>query len=403
MNKNYQFALLIFGQTTANLADVFYIVVLINIVYQTTGSAFYASVVTFATTLAIFAAGILTPILLHRIQINRLLVYTQLVKTILLLTLWLYIMYTEQFLFFVLIAFVISISFLEGFANPIKQSLIPHYVKQEELIRANSLAESIYQIMQVTSWMIGGVLLVWFSSEGVILLSFGLYVLATVAFFFLKKVRDAEEEKKRTSLFSQITEGFSILIRHVRLRKFLLINGLESIASAVWISSILLVYVVEVINQDSAWWGFINAAFFAGLISISILMYRFNQFVETKRKPIVLIGAAITALATFIFGYTSMGVIALICSLFVGIGMQMKSIPLQTLFQQTAPKEKLPVLYAAEGTLLTPLFGIASLVFGIIADKWSAASVFTISAICLVGVVMMCIQLLLLYEQEAKQ
>lgn len=81
----------------------------------------------------------------------------------------------------------------------------------------------------------------------------------------------------------------------------------------------------------------------------------------------------------------------------------MKSIPLQTLFQQTAPKEKLPVLYAAEGTLLTPLFGIASLVFGIIADKWSAASVFTISAICLVGVVMMCIQLLLLYEQEAKQ
>ena len=58
MSKNHQFVLLISGQTTANLADVLYIIALINLVYQTTGSAFYASIVTFVTMMAVFAAGI---------------------------------------------------------------------------------------------------------------------------------------------------------------------------------------------------------------------------------------------------------------------------------------------------------------------------------------------------------
>lgn len=403
MSKNYHFLLLISGQTTANLADVFYIVALINLVYQTTGSAFYASIVTFSTTMAIFVAGMLTPILFYRVQLKRLLITTQLLKTILLLLLWVYIMFTEQALFFVLIGFVIAISFLDGFANPIKQSLIPYYVKEEELMKANSLAESIYQTMQVASWMIGGLLLVWFSTGSVILFSFILYCFATVAFSFLKRVKGSREEQKKMSLFAQSTEGFSILIRHVLLRKFLLINALESIASAVWISSILLVYAVEVIEKDSAWWGFINAAFFTGLISISILMYRLDQFVEEKRKIVVLLGASFTTISTFLFGYTSIGVVALVSSFLVGIGTQLKGIPLLTLFQQIAPKEKLPLLYAAEGTVLTLLFGIASLVFGLIADKWGVGLVFFISAGCLAGVWMLCVQLLLTYEREIRE
>lgn len=394
MSKNRQFVLLISGQTTADLADVLYIIALINLVYQTTGSAFYASIVTFVTTMAIFVAGIVAPVLFQRMQLNRLLVHTQLLKTTLLLLLWLAIEFMDQPPFFVLIGFVIVISFLDGFANPVKQSLIPHYVKEEQLMRANSLAESIYQIMQVSSWMIGGVLLVWLSSGGVILLSFVLYCLATIAFFFLRPIETSNREQEKTSLFTQITEGFSILIRHVLLRKLLLINALESIASAVWISSILLVYAVEVIGKNGAWWGLINAAFFAGLICISVLMYRFDRFVEAKRRAIILTGAAITALATFLFGFTTLGAIALISSFLVGVGTQLKGIPLVTLFQQTAPKEKLPLLYAAEGAIGTALFGIASLAFGLMADKYGVASVFFLSTGCLVVVWLLCILLL---------
>ena len=394
MSKNRQFLLLISGQTTANLADVLYIIALINLVYQTTGSAFYASIVTFVTMMAVFAAGIVAPLLLQRIQLNRLLAHTQLLKTILLLFLWLAITFMNQTPFFVLIGFVIVISFLDGFANPVKQSLIPHYVKAEELVRANSLAESIYQIMQVSSWMIGGVLLVWISSGGVILFSFALYGLATIAFFFLQTIETSNREQEKTSLSSQITEGFSILIRHVLLRKFLLINMLESVASAVWISSILLVYAVEAIGKDGAWWGLINAAFFTGLICISVLMYRFDRFVEAKRRGIVLTGAAITFVATFLFGFTTTAAIALISSFLVGVGTQLKGIPLVTMFQQTAPKEKLPLLYAAEGTIGTALFGIASLAFGLMADKYGVASVFFLSAGCLVGVWLLCALLL---------
>ena len=114
----------------------------------------------------------------------------------------------------------------------------------------------------------------------------------------------------------------------------------------------------------------------------------------------MLIGAGITVLSTFIFGYTPIRGIALISSLLVGVGTQLKGISLLTLFQQKAPKEKLPLLYAAEGIVLTSLFEIASLVFVIIADHWGVATVFYISASCLVGVAMLCVQLLFMYEKE---
>ncbi|WML30167.1 MFS transporter [Neobacillus sp. OS1-32] len=384
MFKNKNYLRLLLGQTAANLGDIFYIVAIISLVYNTTGSAFYASWIPFVMTFSLFAAGVVTPLVLAKIHINLLLTITQFVKTILLTMVWLIVIMTHHPSIFVLLLFIICISFLDGFANPLKQSMIPQYVAELELMKANSIAESIDQVMQIASWMIGGSLLLWLSAENVILFSVCLYGIAATAFFFLAKIQVEKEENR--SLFKQVTEGFQIIFQSKLQRSFLWIDLFESAASAVWVSAILLVYVKEVLGQSSAWWGFINAAFFAGMIGISLLMIRFDAWVQQRMKVVVLGGAILSAGATFIFGYTSVGLIALVCSFFVGVGSQLKGIPLQTLFQKVTPKEQLAIVYAAFHTIYTPVFGISTLVVGFLSEQMGVSSVFFFSAACLLVV-----------------
>lgn len=382
MLHNKQFIYLLIGQTTANLGDVFYTIAIISIIYSSTGSAFYASFVTFTMTISIFISSILTPMILDKFHLNQFLTSTQFLKTILLLLVWLYLISFSTIDYWMIFLFFICISFLDGFANPIKQSLIPHYVPSEELMKANSLSESINEVMQVGNWLIGGSMLLWFSSADVILFSLGLYVMATLSFSRLKKV-DLPEKKESNSKIAQATEGFSLFAKKTDLRTYLIIDSLESIAAPVWNSSILLVYVTESIQEESNWWGWINAAFFVGMILSSLIMYRLTDSVQKNINKIIILGVMITSLATFLFGYTTISSLALASSLFVGVGTQLKGIPLQTMFQQTAPKEKLAVLYAAEGSFLTPLLGLTSLLVGFLADRVSISFVYYLSALIL--------------------
>ncbi|WP_028274295.1 MFS transporter [Atopococcus tabaci] len=382
MLKNKQFMYLLVGQTAANLGDVFYSIAIISLIYNATGSAFYTSTITFTMAMAIFTSGILTPLVLDKVHLNRVLTGTQGMKTILLFSIWAYLSLTVELVYWVIFVFFVSVSFLDGFAGPIKQSLIPYYVEEEELMKANSLAESIDEVMQVGNWVIGGSLLLWFSSKEIIFISFGLYIVATIAFTSLRKVT-FPEKVEQTSKFSQATEGISLFLKETHLRKYLIIDSLETIAAPVWNSSILLIYVAESLREPPIWWGLINAAFFAGMICISLFMYRHTEWVQKNLSSILLLGVGLTASATFLFGYTNLSSIALFSSLLVGVGTQLKNIPLLTMFQEVAPKEKLPVLYAAEGSLLTPLMGVASLVVGFFADQTSISFVYYLSALIL--------------------
>lgn len=383
MLKNKQFIYLTIGQSSSNLADILYIVSLLSIIYSTTKSAFLASIVTFIMTIAIFVSGVLSPILLNKYQLNDLLTYSQLFKTILLGCLLLYVSFVDNLAYYIILIFVIFISFLDGFANPIKRSLIPYYVIEDDLLKANSLSNSIDEVIQIGSWVLGGTLLVWLSPSNIIALSFSLYITATIFFKLLERIALENKNKEKESIFTQTKEGFSLFIRSPILRKFLIMDTIESIASTVWISSILLVYVSEVLNENDTWWGYINAMFFTGMISMGIIMYKWNKTVKLNMKFFILFGILLTSFSTFIFGFTTTNVIALISSLMVGIGAQLKGIPIQVLFQTVAPKEKLPILYAAEGTILTPLFGVSSLAIGITADKLGVQSIFYFSSGCL--------------------
>ncbi|GGA48879.1 MFS transporter [Psychrobacillus lasiicapitis] len=375
MKSNRNFLYLLVGQSLANIGDVLYIVGVISIIYSLTESATASAFVPFTITFSMFVSSVLTPLLIDKFNLKHLLVDSQIGKTIFLFGLGIHLMigFDANKLIFIFVV-IYLIAFLDGCANPIRQTLIPNYVAEDSLVKANGVAETVTQSIQIGTSFFGSMLLVVFDPNELIWLVTMLFVFSSIILGLLKNVEHKEEtdEKKWT----QLTKGWKTIKRTPLLKTVVRMDIVETIAGSVWIAAIILVYVEQALKAQEYWWGFINAAFFIGLVLGSLLCIKFSLFVDKKRHVFIIIGASLTSIFTVVFGLTSLPVIAVILSALIGIFGQLKNIPQQTLVQKSVPKEQLATVYTSLGTLGTGTFGIAALVMGVLSDYLGVRSIF---------------------------
>ncbi|MDC3418250.1 MFS transporter [Aquibacillus salsiterrae] len=381
MNWNRNFLLLLIGLSLANIGDVLYMVSVISTIFARTGSATASSLVPFTITSSMFIASLLTPLLIGKISLNQLLAGSQIVKTILLVVLGFLLLWITASNYYLVLVNIALIALLDGCAKPIRQTLIPHYVKSEHLIQANGVAETVTQMIQSMMWFVGSLFLMVMSSQQLVWVVGGLFVVASIFLCFLETVHHKPSEPK--AKLEQINEGWKTLSHTPVLRKFAWIDLFETIAGTVWIAAILYVFVSNALHVSEKWWGFINGAFFLGLIFGSVFCVKFTSFIEKKLGTTIFIGLFLSSTITFLFSLNSIPIVALLLSLCVGFFGQIKNIPQQTIIQTSVIKAQLATVYSSLGAIGTGTFGIASLMMGLLADLFGIRIVFVISALFL--------------------
>ena len=380
MNKN--FSLLLTGQSLANIGDVLYMVGIISAIFGLTGSATAASFVPFTITTSMFVSNLLTPLLIERVNLKWLLAGSQLGKTILIVVLGLLLTGLSETNYYFIFLIISGVALLDGCAKPIMHSMIPQYVNSDKLVQANGIAETVFQTIQTVMWFVGSLFLVLTSPQQIVWIVTILFVISSVLLCFLESVDQQEEEAQKGKL-DQIKKGWNDLLSTPVLRKIAVMEILETIAGTVWIAAILYVFVNEALQVGEEWWGFINGSFFLGLIVGSVYCIKYSAVVEKNLSKLILISSLFSFVMTILFGVTSVPIIALLLSLGIGISEQIRAIPLQTIIQTSIPKKKLTTVYTSLGALSTGVFGVASLVMGILADLVGVRSVFLVSGVLL--------------------
>ena len=381
MNLNKNFSLLLLGQSLANIGDVLYMVSIISTIFVLTGSATASSFVPFTITSSMFISSLLTPLLVGKVNLKWLMAGSQIGKTILLFILGFMLVGVTTSNYYLIFSIIGLIALLDGCANPIRQTLIPYYVNPSQLIKANGLAETVTQIIQAVMWFIGSLFLIIMSSQQLVWLAGGLFIGASILLSLLESVADNRIEAK--GKFEQITEGWVNLSNTPVLKKIAWLDFFETIAGTVWIAAILLVFVNDALEVGGQWWGFINGAFFIGLILGSVYCIKYSSIIEKKLGTFIFIGSILSSLVTLLFSLNSIPIAALLLSLFVGIFGQIKGIPQQTVIQTSVTKEQLSTVYTSLGAIGTGIFGVGSLVMGLLADLLGIRIVFMISGILL--------------------
>ena len=373
------FYLLVTSQSLANLADVFLRLSLIADIYLVTHSVMATTVIPVLIGLSAFIASFLVPLVTKKLPMNQVLSFTQLAKTLLLLLLVVSLNICAYPIAIVYLC-IVGISIFDGFAQPVSSALIPTYLT--DLARGNALFATVSEIISVVGWSLGGILYGYLHLVGSLWVIFALYLLASILSFVLPTAQ-CEVIENETS-WQSVTKGWRFIFTNKTLNVVVGCNLFEILANSIWVSSIILVFVTQILHQDEHYWGYINTTYSLGIILGGALIYRYAEKVSDQKCKSIILALLFAASMTLIGLVSANAWIFLICSVGIGFFSQLKEIPETVLLQSAVAENQLVHLYAALEVISTLSFSLFTLVMSSLAQYFGVRVVFMIAILALV-------------------
>ena len=373
------FIKLLVSQLFANLADIFFRVTIIANIYIISKSVIATSLVPILIGISSFVASLLVPLVTKRLALNRVLSLSQFGKTILLTILVGMFTVMQSVAPLVIYLFVVAISILDGFAAPVSYAIVPRYAT--DLGKANSALSMSGEAVQLVGWGLGGLL---FATIGLLPTTFIILILYIISSFLMLFLPKAEVEVLESETNLEILlKGWKLVARDSRLRLFVSANLLEIFSNTIWVSSIILVFVTELLNETESYWGYSNTAYSIGIIISGFIAFRLSEkFLAAKWESILfsLVGMAIVTLTILFFPNAQM---FLLFSALVGMLSQLKEVPETVFLQETVEENHLVNVYSVLEVISTLAFSVFVLLMSYITESFGISISFWLSAICL--------------------
>ena len=376
------FIKLLVSQLFANLADIFFRVTIIANIYIISKSVIATSLVPILIGISSFVASLLVPLVplvTKRIALNRVLSLSQFGKTILLAILVGMFTVMQSVAPLVTYLFVVAISILDGFAAPVSYAIVPRYAT--DLGKANSALSMSSEAVQLVGWGLGGLL---FATIGLLPTTFIILILYIISSFLMLFLPNAEVEVLESETNLEILlKGWKLVARDPRLRLFVSANLLEIFSNTIWVSSIILVFVTELLNETESYWGYSNTAYSIGIIISGLIVFRLSEkFLAAKWESILfpLVAMAIVTLTILYFPNAQM---FLVFSALVGMLSQLKEVPESVFLQETVEENNLVNVYSVLEVISTLAFSVFVLLMSYITENFGISISFWLSAICL--------------------
>lgn len=373
------FVKLLVSQLFANLADIFFRVTIIANIYIISKSVIATSLVPILIGISSFVASLLVPLVTKRIALNRVLSLSQFGKTILLSILVGMFTVMQSVAPLVIYLFVVAISILDGFAAPVSYAIVPRYAT--DLGKANSALSMTGEAVQLVGWGLGGLL---FATIGLLPTTFIILILYIISSFLMLFLPKAEVEVLESETNLEILlKGWKLVARDPRLRLFVSANLFEIFSNTIWVSSIILVFVTELLNETESYWGYSNTAYSIGIIISGLIAFRLSEkFLAAKWESILfsLVGMVIVTLTILYFPNAQM---FLLFSALVGMLSQLKEVPESVFLQETVEENNLVNVYSVLEVISTLAFSVFVLLMSYITESFGISISFWLSAICL--------------------
>ena len=369
------FLKLLLSQLFANLADIFLRVSLIANIYIITKSVIATSMVPILIGLSAFVASLLVPLVTKKLALNRILSFTQCGKTFLLAIL-LVMLFKAQFVpALEMYIFVVAISILDGFASPVSYAMIPRYATN--LGKANAALSMSGEGVQLIGWGLGGLLYASVGLFSTMLIVLFLYLLSTSVMLFLPQAK-IEQLEAETNL-DTLVKGWKLVAKNPKLKLFVQ----EDFSNTIWVSSVILVFVTDMLKQTESYWGYSNTAYSLGIILGGIIVYKLSgKFLAHKWKSILfslLAMATITASILFLSNTQTF----LIFSSLIGFFSQLKEVPESVFLQETVDENQLVHVYSVFEVISTLAFSVFVFLMSSITESFGITTSFWLSTICI--------------------
>ena len=210
MFKNKNFSILLFGRLITNFGDSIYSIATLTLIYSLTKSTFYSGITLFLISFTAILQIFISPII-SKFDVKKFLIISQLIQAIILLVIT-YLIFINKLHITALIIFIVCISFINQIVYPIQLALLPKIVRQEDLVKVNSLFSITYQGSDALFNSIGGFIITIFGTIYAFIINSLTFFINSVLFIFLSSDLSKNEKTITTqeNYLSKISNGIKI-------------------------------------------------------------------------------------------------------------------------------------------------------------------------------------------------
>lgn len=208
MFKNKNFSILLFGRLITNFGDSIYSIATLTLIYSLTKSTFYSGITLFLISFTAILQIFISPII-SKFDVKKFLIISQLLQAIILLVIT-YLIFIDKLHITTLIIFIVCISFINQIVYPIQLGLLPKIVKQQELVKANSLFSIAYQGSDALFNSIGGFIITVFGTIFAFIINSFTFFVNSILFIFLSSDLSKNTNSVQENYFSKLSSGIKI-------------------------------------------------------------------------------------------------------------------------------------------------------------------------------------------------
>ena len=378
MFKNKNFSILLFGRLITNFGDSIYSIAILSLIYTLTKSTFYSGITLFLISFTAILQIFISPII-SKFDVKKFLIISQLIQAIILLVIT-YLIFINKLHITTLIIFIVCISFINQIVYPIQLGLLPKIVKQQELVKANSLFSIAYQGSDALFNSIGGFIITIFGSIYAFIINSLTFFINSVLFIFLSYDLSKNEKTNTTqeNYLSKLSSG--IKIWNKPLLKPLLIGII-----IINFSTSSLLTVLPEYSETSYFYGILLSASGLGIligaflsntqilknIKLSILYTTFTLGIALSWETLSILNNnsiinKIINFSLFLFGWILIGILNTYS---------------QTMIQCIVSKDKLDVAMSTMIGLSIAFTPLGALIAGILSIKYNTKTIIIITSL----------------------
>jgi len=393
--KNRNFFLLWLGQIISQLGDRLGQMALIAFVYlRAPGSPLQIAKILSFTIIPVFLIGPLAGVYVDRWDRRRTMYICDLLRSLLMLTIPLFLFYAKSLAPIYLIIFIVFS--IGRFFVPAKLSIIPDLVQKKDLLIANSLVNTTGMIAAILGFGISGVLVEWLGAKsGFYLDSLGFLVSGTLIFLISKKffaavdLREVGKEIVEViskSVFQEIKEGIFYFIRKKDIRfTASIIFALWSALGAVYV--VIIVFVQQTLHSATKDLGLLVMFLGIGLFLGSLFYGKFGQRVSHYKiifSSLVLSGIMLVTFALGIYRYPNFMLAALL-SLCLGLIIAPIMIASNTIIHNVSDNVMMGKIFSSLEIVMHLGFLLFMFISSILAERFSHLLILVVVG-CLLGI-----------------
>ena len=386
MFKNKNFSILLFGRLITNFGDSIYSIATLTLIYTLTKSTFYSGITLFLISFTAILQIFISPII-SKFNIKWFLIISQLFQAIILLAIT-YLIYVNMIQITTLIIFIVCISFINQIVYPVQLTLLPKIVKQQDLVKANSLFSIAYQGSDALFNSIGGFIITVFGAIYAFIINSITFFINSTIFIFLSNDLSKNTNSVQENYFSKLSSG--IKIWNTPLLKPLLIG----IIIINFSTSSLLTLLPEY-SETSYFYGILLSASGLGILIGAFLSN--NQILKNIRLSVLYtiftlgIGLSWGALSILNNNSITNKIINFSLFLFGWILIGILNTYSQTMIQCIISKDKLDVAMSTMIGLSIAFSPLGALLAGVLSIKYSIKTIIIITSLLIFSIFLFCL------------